>query len=114
MNHLVIGAALPFVAGLLLYVLRNRRIGIAGLVLWPLGMFIGMILAVLPDVPRVLGYSKLYSRLSQDHRCDIFFRHYSIDQVESDTSLFAIPLVFMCGFLLFVAYRELSILEREV
>jgi len=113
MDHLLTGAALPFVIGLIVYSVHCGRISIAGLIIWPITVLFGMLWAVMPDVPRVLGFRDLYMKLSVDPRCDLFFGHYSMDLVESDTPLFAIPVVVMCGLMLFIAYRELLILESE-
>ncbi len=107
MNHIVIGASLPFALGLVVYLIHRGRAGLCWLMLTPLGMAAGALWAVVPDLPRLWGDAELYHRLAQDPQTNIFFWHYRIDQVETDTPWWGVAFVLMVGCMFFVALREL-------
>jgi len=72
--------------------------------------------AVVPDIPRLIGLGSLYSRLANDPRMDIFFWHYTLDQIEARTIERYIPLftalfVFLIAAILLAAWRELRLRE---
>ncbi len=112
MNHIVLGATLPFLIAAALYARARFRASLRLLVLAPVFMTLGGGWAVAPDIPRMLRLQGLYERLHQSPRIDIFLWHYSIDQVETDSPLYPVAFVLM-GLCLFVAaWRELHLLER--
>lgn len=113
MNQLALGASFPFITGLIIYLARNRRANIATLILWPFLTLAGMLWAVIPDLPRLLGNNTLYLRLSNDPRCDIFFWHYTIDLHETENAWYAVIFILILMTFLFAAWRELKILEKN-
>ena len=113
MNHMLLGALVPFLLAGLLYAVRGFRASLAGLVLTPLAMATGAVWAVIPDLPRLLRLHDLYLRLSQDPRMNVFFWHYTIDQLEPDSSFYAAGIFVMAALLMGVALRELHREERS-
>ncbi len=96
-----------------MYASRRGRASPRFLLILPMLMAFGALWAVVPDLPRVVGWSDLYHRLSIDPRCDIFFWHYSIDLVERHAA-WHVPLVlFMTSTLLAMGWRELKLREGE-
>ena len=83
------------------------------MLLLPVLMAIGAVWASVPDIPRVLGWLDLYRRLHADPRCDIFLWHHSIDKVETDSPLYPLLFVIMLSCIMFVAWRELRLAEKE-
>jgi hypothetical protein len=69
--------------------------------------------AVVPDIPRLLGLHDLYLRLSFDPRMDIFFWHFTIDQLESDSSWYAVGIALMAAALMAAAVRQLFVEEHR-
>ena len=112
MNQLVIGAAIPFLLAAVVYALRGLRAGKGTLILVPLLMAIGSIWAVVPDLPRLLGNGRLYMQLLNDPRTNIFFFHYTIDRIETDSPWWFPIFVIIGGAMLWAAWRELSRAER--
>ena len=112
MNQLLLGASIPFIIAAVVYLARRCRASVRMLVLTSIFMAICALWAVVPDIPRMLGLSGLYSRLALDPRCDIFFWHYTIDLKESDSHWFAAGYVFIMACLLAAAWRELYITEK--
>lgn len=113
MNHLLLGAAIPFLIGMAIYIHRGMRMSLPTLVMLPLSMAVTMVWAVAPDLPRLFGFIALYNRLNIDPRCNIFFWHYSIDLVETPSPLYPALFVTMWALLLFIAWRELALRERR-
>jgi hypothetical protein len=113
MNQLLLGAAIPFVIGLALYLSQRGRASIRFLLALPVAMSLSMLWAVAPDLPRLFGMSQLYHKLSLDPRCDIFYWHYSIDKVETDSNIYLIGFVILLAMLLAVVWRELYLQERK-
>lgn len=107
MNHIFLGSAIPFAIALVVYLLRRGRTSFTYWLLTPIAMAAGATWASLPDIPRLLRMHDLYMRMAEDQRSDIFFWHYSIDRVESDTPLYLITVAAMAACLLFGAWREL-------
>ena len=97
LNQLLIGASFPFAVALLLYIVRRGRASWAMLIWFPVLTVASAVWAIVPDIPRFLGMSNLYLRLSHDPRCDLFYWHYTIDLAEHDSPLYAV------GFMLMVA-----------
>ena len=112
MNQVVLGASLPFVLAALIYAGRRGRASLSFLVATPIAMALCAIWAVLPDVPRLFGCDRLYFRLAEDPRCDIFFWHYTIDHRESDSSWYVLLFILLVAALLGAAWRELAQRER--
>jgi hypothetical protein len=114
MNQLLLGASIPFIIGVTIYVARRCRATLTMLILVPLLMGIGSIWAIVPDLPRFIGKTGLYHQLAKDPRCDIFFWHYTIDKHELYSPLYPLAIVLILAALLFAAFRELTLSEREV
>lgn len=112
MNQILLGASIPFAAGLIVYFARRCRISPTGLVVLPLCMLLSAAWAVAPDIPRLLGMQALYNRLAHDPRCDIFLWHYTIDRMESDSPLFLPVLLAVACCLLTAAWREIRLAEE--
>mgnify|MGYP001385276732 CR=1 FL=1 len=113
MNHIFLGSMIPFLVSAVIYFKRQHRASIPMLIITPLTMLLFSIWAVAPDIPRLLGMSDLYYRLSTDPRCNVFFWHYSIDMVETDSNIWAAGVLGLCVLLMWTAWRELSISERQ-
>jgi hypothetical protein len=113
MNQLVVGAAVPFLAAVLVYLARRGRAGLRMLIVTPLLMGLGALWAVVPDVPRLLGMPGLYSRLARDPRTDIFFWHYTIDRLETDSTVYNAAMALMLAALVAAAWRELRSAETS-
>ena len=113
MNQVLLGSAIPFVIATAWYCLRRFRATFAMLVVTPLFMLLGTLWAVAPDLPRMFGMHDLYSRLARDPRTDIFLWHYTIDKIETDSSLYHAGLMLMGLLLLLAAWRELNRSEFE-
>jgi hypothetical protein len=113
MNQVLLGGAIPFFIALLIYALRKQRAGLPFLLLTPAAMALGILWAVIPDLPRLLGRHDLYLRWAQDPRMDLFFWHYSIDRVELESSWYAVGLLCMAATLLAIAWRELARKEDD-
>lgn len=111
MNQLLLGACFPFAAGLIYYALRKGRASFAALTVLPLSMLASMIWAIAPDFPRLFGFKDLYYKLALDHRCNIFYWHYSIDLIEKDSPLYSLGFALIAGSMLFAVWREIRISE---
>lgn len=107
LNQLLLGAAFPFLGGVLWYIARRGRAGLPWLIGVPAAMAISALWAIAPDIPRLLGLQNLYLQLMNDPRCDIFFWHYSIDRQESFAPWYGIGWAVMLGALIWIALREL-------
>jgi len=113
MNQIVIGAAIPYLVGALIFFVRKARASMTLLVFAPLAMAACAIWAVAPDMPRALGMDGLYGRLANDPRTNIFFMHYTIDKLETDSILYTVAAVLMAISVFVVAWREVWLTERE-
>ena len=113
MNHLLLGAAIPFVFGALIYALRRCRASFRMLILIPLAMAVSMLWAVAPDLPRLFGFHSLSSRLALDPRCNIFFWHYRIDLTETESPWHTVGFVLLFVAVVLAAWRELYLTEKE-
>ena len=113
MNQIVIGAAIPYIVAALIYFFRKARASMTLLVVAPLAMAACAIWAVVPDIPRALGMDGLYSRMANDPRSNIFFMHYTIDQLETDSILYTVVFVLMALSVFAVAWREVWLAEQE-
>ena len=112
MNQILLGASIPFAVAVLWYCVRRFRASLLMLITVPLWMTLGAIWAIVPDLPRLFGFYGLYGRLAKDPRTDIFFWHYTIDRIETDSSLYHVGLMAMGLLLIAVAWRELHKVER--
>lgn len=113
MNQLLIGACLPFTAGLIYYLLKKRRASFAALIFFPVLMLASMAWAIAPDLPRFFGFRDLYYKLALDPRCNIFYWHYSIDLTESDSPLYFIGFILIASSMLFAVWREIKLSEEN-
>jgi len=112
MNQLLLGAAIGFVPFAVWYGLRRFRASPAMLIFAPLSMAGCALWAVVPDLPRLLGQPAMYGRWARDPRTDIFFWHYTIDRLETDSSLYHAALMLLGAALLAIAWRELRRAEE--
>jgi hypothetical protein len=118
MHQLILGALIPLALALVITLCRRCRAPMWLLMLTPPAMGFGAIWAVAPDIPRLIGWHSLYQRLASDPRSDIFFWHYSIDQIEA-AHLDAMAPIFNACFALLVAallaaaWRELHLAEQR-
>lgn len=117
MHQPLLGALIPLIICLFIYVRRHQRLGIVGLLIMPTAMLTGAIWAIIPDLPRLIGWSSLYHQLAQARWTNIFFAHYTIDQIETTTldtwtplinTLFAIIVLIP----MLIAWRELHTREH--
>lgn len=111
MNHVLLGASLPLAVAVLLYVRAGWRASNRLLIAGPLAMGLFGAWAIVPDIPRALGLDGLYHRMRVEPLCDVFFFHYSIDKVESDSPLYAVGFVVVAVAVLYAAWRELALRE---
>jgi hypothetical protein len=118
MHQLVLGAAIPLAFAILYYLFRRCRASMWLLLLTPPAMALGAVWAVAPDIPRLLGWQSLYRKLATNPKSDIFFWHYSIDQIEATrldamTPTFNACFALLIALLLLAAWRELHLSERS-
>jgi hypothetical protein len=113
MNHALLGASIPFLVALALYLRRGGRASLRLLILTPLAMTFMALWASAPDLPRALGFHDLYLRLSFDPRINIFLWHYTIDQIETESSWYSAGIVLEAAALMAAAIRELRREERS-
>ena len=112
MNHVVIGACLPYLFALILYARNRARMSLAGLAIFPALMAAGGIWAVIPDIPRVIGWSRKYQEMADDPGSDLFFWHYSLDATEGASPIWPLIYVTMLASILIAIWREIHIRER--
>ncbi len=112
MNHVMIGAGIPFLLALPFLYWRRGRLPLSVLIALPLAMIACAVWAVVPDIPRITGHGDLYLRLMHDPRMNIFFWHYRIDQIETESSLYNVGVAALLAALLAVAWNELRISEK--
>jgi len=113
MNHILLGASFPFVVALIIYLFKGRRAPFSMLIITPVCMLLGLLWAVAPDIPRAIGFYDFYKRIEFDQRCDICLWHYTIDRIETHSEWCGVVFVFMILAMLFAAWRELHLAEKE-
>lgn len=113
MNHFLLGISLPFGVFAVVYLAGKCRASFRMLVVFPLLMLFFGLWAVAPDIPRAFRMNRLYDRLANEPRTDIFLWHYRIDQVETDSPLYAALAIAIIALLMFAAWRELRMLEGD-
>ncbi len=113
MNQIVIGAAIPYLVSALVYLARKAHASMTLLVAAPLAMAACAVWAVVPDIPRALRMDGLYHRMANDPRSNLFFMHYTIDKLETDSILFTVAFVLMALTLFMAAWREVWLAEQE-
>ena len=114
MNQIVLGASIPFIFFLLVYIFRRMRAGFGWLISAPLAMAAGAIWAVVPDLPRLFGNYALYKTWMHAPWTDIFFWHYTIDHIESpNLAPWGAGFVLIALALLWIAWRELQRAENS-
>jgi len=113
LNHVMLGAALPFLVCAAIYLARGARASLGLLVLGPLAMGLSGAWAVVPDMPRALHHQDLYFRLHHYAHCNIWWFHCRIDAHEVDYVWYPVVFVLVGALLLLVAWRELARTERD-
>jgi hypothetical protein len=111
--NLVVGAFAGFVVWFVGYAFHRFRSGIFGLVMLPAALVTCSLWAEIPDIPRLLGMPDLYFRMARNPNINIFFWHYSIDQIESNSPWHEVGLLTILAAALFIAWRELARAERR-
>jgi len=117
MHQLILGAAIPMLLALAIYLGHRCRAPMWLLLLTPPAMGFGAIWAVVPDIPRIIGWQSLYTKLAAEPRADLFLWHYTIDQIEAAhldamTPLFNACFALLAAALLAAAWRELHLAEK--
>jgi len=117
MHQLLPGAAIPMTLALAVYLVHRCRAPLWLLIVTPPLMVFGALWAVVPDIPRIIGWHSLYQKL-QTPLSNVFFWHYSIDQMEaarldSMTPFFNVCFVLLPLILLAAAWRELRCAENQ-
>lgn len=114
MNHLLAGALIPFAVAAVVYLARGCRASLRFLLLTPLAMFLGAVWAVIPDLPRIIGWHTMDRRLASTQPwIDIFVWHYTINSHETPSPWYSVGFVVMMAALLAVAWRELRRMEEH-
>lgn len=116
MNHIVIGAGIPFLVGLCLYRRQGGRVGMRWLVTLPVCMALCAFWALIPDIPLLLGDVAWYVRAHRSPWIDVFFFHGSIDALEQRVDLAPwnwMLAMAMPATLLAIAWRELALREKR-
>jgi hypothetical protein len=113
-NHVLIGAFLPFLICAVLYAARGFRAGGALLVLGPLAMLASGFVAIIPDLPRLWGNQVLYVEWHHRSWCNLAWGHCAIDRHDRIDSWpgFAVLFVLCGAVILAAAWRELRLAER--
>jgi len=113
MNHVLYGATIPFLIGMLLYVMRRGRASLVMLILIPLAMTSLALWASAPDIPRMLGFHDFYQRIHFDPRINIFLWHFTIDQNETDSSWYTVGVALEAAGVMTMAIRTLFQEEKR-
>jgi hypothetical protein len=118
MHQLILGAVLPLAIALIIYLARRCRAPMWLLLSTPVAMGICAVWAVVPDLPRLVRMHTLYTKLARSPWTDIFFWHFSIDQIEAAhldamTPLFNALFALLLAALLALAWTELRRAERR-
>lgn len=113
MNHLVIGMSLPFLTAMAVYFFKRGKVSLPWLIMTPVTMAIFMFLAVAPDVPRLFGHNRLYQQLAAEPWTNVFFWHYTLDRVETDSQVWFFLAAIPPAVLLAIARRILAQAEKE-
>lgn len=114
MNHILLGASIPFAIGIIFYALNRFRASLPALIIFPFIAGLSAIWAIVPDIPRLLGMTRLYSRMSFDPHSDIFFRHYTIDLTEAPSHWHTAGFLSLFLLLIIVAIREVYLSEKKL
>jgi hypothetical protein len=112
MNHVILGASVPFALCVLWYAWRRGRASLWLLILGPLAMGLSGAWAVVPDMPRAAHDLERYVALHHHPRCNVFWFHCWIDKDESDWPGFPVVFVLMAAAVMIAAWRELARAER--
>ena len=114
MNHVLIGAFLPFCVCAAIFVANGRRAGGKLLVFGPLAMLASGFVAIVPDLPRLWGDQVLYVDWHHARWCNLAWGHCAIDRHDRIDSWPGFAVLFVaCGaVILAVAWRELRLAER--
>lgn len=114
MNHILLGAFLPFVVCAVIYVRGGFRAGPRLLVLGPLAMLVSGFWAIVPDLPRLVGDIDRYMTWHRSWWTNLCWGHGWIDRRDALDSWPYYPVLALAlGAVVFgVAWRELYELER--
>ena len=116
MNHVLYGASLIFMMGVMMFIAKRGRVGLPFLILLPIAMGILAFWAVIPDIPRMLYMHDLYMRIHADPRINIFLWHGYVDShwdAYEESSLNAMGIAIEAALLMTVALRQLFREERR-
>lgn len=118
MHHVIIGASLPFLIGSIIYLHHGGRASLRLLIIMPASMALGAMWAVIPDIPRLLGFHSVYMRMADDPRINLFFWHYTLDEVEHLyfeplAPMFNAVFAMLVMAVLMMAWQELFQSEKE-
>ena len=114
MNHLLIGAFVPFLIAVFIYARSGFRASVIFLLVTPAFMAMAMLWSIAPDLPRLFGMMDLYNQLLRDPRCNIFFWHFAVDNIETESAWHSVFFILIWMALLFAAWRELMLREKEL
>jgi hypothetical protein len=113
MHQFLLGASFPFVIGLAVYAARRFRADLIWLVITPLLTVICGAWAIVPDIPRLIGWTSLYVRMAQWPGSDVFFWHYTIDLSERESAWYQAGYVVILAAFLLIAWREVARRENR-
>ena len=113
MNQILLGISFPFALALIIFIFRGFRASFFMLIITPVLMFLSATWAILPDIPRLLGFTDLYYDLHKDPRSNIFYWHYTIDLNEHYSRWHPVLFVLIAAAIMFAAWRELYMAERK-
>lgn len=117
MHQPLFGASIPVIIAMLIYSKNKRRASLHMLVCTPALMLVCAVWAVIPDIPRLVGFSSLYYKMQSSPWANIFFLHQWIDTIEAAwfdacTPLFNTLFIIIVTLPLITAWRELALRER--
>lgn len=91
MNHLAMGALLPWLLAVAWWLWRRALVSTFFFIITPAAMTAGALWAVVPDIPRLYGNHRLYFEMHRDPHSDIYLWHYTIDLLENHVFLLSVP-----------------------
>jgi hypothetical protein len=115
MIHVLVASALPLTVFFAMWLRHRRRTSVRALVLLALACLVSAVWAVTPDIPRLFGRLQYYNELHHRSYCDVWWFHCTIDAHDDIDSSMLFPVLFVLAAVsvLFVAWRELRVRERE-
>jgi hypothetical protein len=114
-NEVLVGAALPLLVCVAIYLAHRGRAGWKLLVFGPLAMLVSGVIGVIPDLPRMFGHVDLYYRWHHSSWCNLCWGHCWIDARPrlDDWPGWPVVGILTGAMVLAAAYRELVLAERE-